>query len=91
MRIRVCVTRRLLFAGRWLEPGDLISLDTQDTTAIVAVELPYNPGALAGLLADGAVDPIAMTPSAAVLALQPASPGRSRVLPFRRARSERQA
>ncbi len=92
MRFRLLVTLPIVLSGRRLSPGDVLDLDTADQSVVVATALPWDHGAVLGHLAAGALDPIAMTPSAVVLSLTPpaASPPPPGVLAFRSPR-KRQA
>lgn len=85
MRFRLLVTLPIVLGGRKLSPGDILDLDTADQSVVVATTLPWDHGAVLGHLADGALDPIAMTPSAVVLSLTPAAepPPPRGVLAFR--------
>lgn len=88
MRIRLVVVRRILHAGRWLEEGDVLDLDLSDSTCVLGARVPWNAGALLGMVSEGTLDPIEVTPSAVALALAPTSrpPRPPRVLAFRRRR-----
>lgn len=85
MRFRLIVKTRTLLGGRVLEQGDVLSLETKDRSAVVAAQIPWNPGAVLGLLADGTCDPLEVSRADVIAALRPSPPPRpTRVLPFRR-------
>jgi hypothetical protein len=85
MRFRLRVTRLTRLGERTLLPGDILDLDTADQTAVLAVSLDWNVGAVLGLMAAGDADPIDLSPDAARQALWAAAPPPPpRVLAFRR-------
>jgi hypothetical protein len=74
MRFRLLVTRRVPIGDRFLEPNDVLCLDTEDQTAILGASLPYNPGAALGLLMDGTCAPISEPLASVIAALEPPRP-----------------
>lgn len=58
MHIRLRIIQRAMFASRVLEIGDVLDVNLATGECFVAAPLPFNPGALAGLLADGTADPV---------------------------------
>jgi hypothetical protein len=84
MRFRLLVKARTVLGDRILEKGDVLSLETKDNSAVVAAQIPWNPGAVLGLLSDGTCDPIELSHADVIAALRPSPPPRpTRVLPFR--------
>lgn len=57
MRLRLSVARRSVLGDRLLEAGDVLDLNLATGELFVAAALPFNAGAVLGLLADGAVNP----------------------------------
>lgn len=57
MQMRFSVARRGVLGDRILEVGDVLDLNLATGELFVAAALPFNPGAVLGLLADGSIDP----------------------------------
>lgn len=89
MRLRFTTTRACTIGDTPIPAGAVVDLDDEAMDSVVAIRLPHNPGALLGLLVDGSIQPIDLSPSAARdMLTPPPPPADSRVLAFRRPRRQ---
>ena len=87
MRLRFTVTRDCAIGSVIVPANAVVDLDDESMDSVVAIRLPYNAGALLGLLVEGAISPIDVSPSQARDMLAPSPPpSDSRVLAFQRPR-----
>lgn len=89
MRYQLRVVRPTTIAGVELPVGAILDLDTADASAVVVQRIAWNAGAVVGAMVEGDLEPVAITPAALSLALQPRTaalsppPAVPRVLAFR--------
>lgn len=57
MRIRLTIVQSCTFAERALHPNDVLDLNLATSECFVAAALPFNAGAILGLLAAGHANP----------------------------------
>lgn len=93
MRIQLVVRAACEVGGKPVAVGDVLDIDTATMDVVIASRAPVNMGAVLGLLAQGVVDPVDISPDrVSALLRTPAMtppPSAPRVLAFRsRARRE---